>query len=229
MLSLTSDDMPNFTSASPEEMRGAQEKALNLWVGATSPLWAPFWLASAFGIGFWAFGQSFKRAQGAIGAGFEASPEALAIQSHATDVAGTVQNMVDDGVIAPMQTAGQAIQDMTAAVTPSPEALIPEVLAPEAFVDQIKAAGDDATAKAEELGHAATSTVDKATERAVEQAETQADAAADIIADTGSLLTGGTAVLPQASGAAAAVAADTAIAATDSDRPALRKPTGKKS
>lgn len=212
MLSLTSDDMPNFTYASPEEMRSAQEKALNLWVGATSPLWAPFWLASAFGVGLWTLGQGFKRAQGAIGAGPEtpvAEPQAAA-----TDVAGTVQNMVDDGVIAPMQAAGQAIQDMTAAVTPSSQAL----------VDQIKAAGDEATAKAEDLAHAATSTVDKATERAIEQSEAQADAAGDIIADTGSLLTGGAAVLPPAAKAATALAADTAIAPADSDRPALRKP-----
>ena len=215
MLSLTSDDMPNFTYASSEEMRGAQEKALNLWVGATLPLWAPFWLASAFGVGLWTLGQGFKRAQLALGTGPETAV-GEAIQSSATDVAGTVQNMVDDGVIAPMKAAGQAIQDITTAVTPSPQAL----------VDQIKSAGDAATAQAEDLGQAATSTVDKATERAVEQAEAQTDAAADVVADTGTLLTGGAAVLPKA---ATAVAADTAIAPADSDRPGLRKPGSKKS
>ena len=232
MLSLTSDDMPNFTYASPEEMRGAQEKALNLWVGASLPLWAPFWLASAFGVGVWALGQGFKRAQGAIGAGFE-PPVGAAVQNSATDVAGTVQNMVNDGVIAPMQAAGQTIQDMTTAVTPSPQTVVEPIKTTDDAVktagDEAKVVGDDVTAKATELGHAATTTVDKATKRAVEASEAQADAAVDVIADTGSLLTGGSALLPPASSkAATAVAADTAIAPADSDRPALRKPTSTK-
>jgi hypothetical protein len=204
MLSLTSDDMPNFTYASPEEMRGAQEKALNLWVGATSPLWAPFWLASAVGVGLWSLGQGFRRFEEAL----RATPESLTVWASgggATDVAGTVQTMVDDGVITPMQTAGKALQDMGKAVTPSPKAV----------ADQMKAAGDGITAKTVDAAHAATRTVDKATNRAVEQAEVQADAAADVADDTGSLL-------PQ--GAAAAAAADTAVSPSDSDRPSLRKP-----
>ncbi len=215
MLSLTGDELPNFTYASPEDVRGAQQKALNLWVGATSPLWAPFWLASAVGVGLWSLSQGFRQ--------FEAlRPMTTAVPSPvdrapatATDVAATVQTMVDDGVIAPMQAAGKAIQDMTTAVTPSPQAIS----------DQMKTAGDDVVAEATEIAQTATSTVDKATTRAVEQAEAQvdvqADAVADIANDTGSLL-------PPA-GAAAAVAADTAVAAADGDRPQLRKPGTKKS
>ena len=205
MLSLTSDDMPNFTHASPEEIRGAQQKALHLWVGATSPLWAPFWLASAIGVGFWSLGQGFKRAQATIGA----LPDTLGVltaEPSSTDIAGTLQIMVDDGVIAPMQAAGKAIQDMTTAVTPSPQAI----------ADQMTAAGDDVAAKTTDVAHAATDTVGKATTRAVEHSKAQVDAAADIVEDTGSLL-------PQ-SAAATAVAADTAIAVADSDRPLTRKP-----
>jgi hypothetical protein len=217
MLSLTSDDMPNFTYATPEEMRGAQEKALNLWVGATSPLWAPFWLSSAVGIGLWAWGQGFRRVQETVAA-IPDSFKALSDGTTPTDVQGTVQNMVDDGVIAPIQTAGKAIQDVTAAVTPSPQAVADQV---KSVADQVKTATDEATVKAGALGHAATSTVDKATTRAIEETKAQSDAAADVMADTGTLLTASAETLPKA---AAAVAADTAVAPSDSDRPALRKP-----
>ena len=203
MLSLTSNDMPNFTPATPEKVSGAQEKALNLWVGATSPLWAPFWLASAFGIGLWAVGQGFKRAQGAIGT---VPPLGiLPSTSSTTDVAGTVQSMVDDGVIAPMQAAGKAIADMTTAVTPSPDAI----------AEQIKTAGDEATTKAAELGQAATDTVDEATTRAVEQSEAQVDAVAEVAKDTGSLFAEGSVLVPEAAKSATAVAADTAVSAAD--------------
>ena len=213
MLSLTSDDLPKFTYPTPEDMKGAQEKALNVWVGATSPLWAPFWLASTVGIGLWAMGQGFRRTRDTL----NVVPELYASVEtpSATDVAGTVQTMVDDGVIAPMQAAGKAIQDMTTAVTPSPQAI----------VDQINAAGDEATAKAADLAEAATSTVDEATTRAVEQAEAQVDAQAEAVADVstdaGSLFPVDVA---SAGPAAAAVAADTAIAESDAVRPALRKP-----
>jgi len=203
MLSLTSDDMPNFTAASPEEIRGAQQKALHLWVGATSPLWAPFWLASAIGVGFWSLGQGFKRAQATIGT-LPDTLGALTAEPSSTDIAGTLQIMVDDGVIAPMQAAGKAIQDMTTAVTPSPQAIS----------DQMTAASDDIAAKTAEVAHAATATVDKATTQAVEQSDVQIDAAADIAEDTGSLL-------PEIA-AATAASADTAVATAD--RPIVRKP-----
>ena len=206
MLSLTSDDMPNFTRHTPEEIRSAQQKALNLWVGATSPLWAPFWLASAVGLGLWSLGQGFRRFEGTL----RTVPGAPLDSGAATDVAGTVQTMVDDGVIAPIQATGKAIEDMTSAATPSPQAI----------AEQMKATGDEVAAQATDAAHAATGMVDKATTRAVEHAEAQADAAADIAEDTGSLLSQGS-LLPQG-GAATAAAADTAIA--EADRPNLRKP-----
>ncbi len=204
MLSLTSDDMPNFTRHTPEEIRGAQQKALNLWVGAISPLWAPFWLASAVGVGLWSLGQGFRRFEGTL----RIVPGATL--DSGTDVAGTVQTMVDDGVIAPIQATGKAIEDMTSAATPSPQAI----------ADQMKSTGDAVTAQVADTAHAATGMVDKATTRAVEQAEAQVDAAEDIADDTGSLLPQGS--LLSQGGAATAAAADTAIA--EADRPNLRKP-----
>ncbi len=210
MLSLTSDDMPNFTRHSPEEIRHAQQKALNLWVGATSPLWAPFWLASAVGVGFWSLGQGFRRFQDTL----RTNTGALADNGSATDVAGTVQTMVDDGVIAPMQATGKAIEDMTSAEAPSPQAI----------ADQLKSTGDDVTATATDAAHATTDLADKATtlfvDEALAQTDAQVDAVEDIADDAGSLLPSG-GLLPQG-GAAAAAAADTAIA--EADRPNLRKP-----
>ncbi len=210
MLSLTSDDMPNFTRHTPEEIRGAQQKALNLWVGAISPLWAPFWLASAVGVSLWSLGLGLRRFEESLRTASAASIDSGA----ATDVAGTVQTMVDDGVIAPIQATGKAIADMTSAATPSPQAI----------ADQMKSTGDEVTAQAVEAAHAVTEGGDTATTRAVEQAEaqvdTQADAADDIAEDTGSLLPQGS-LLPKG-GAAIAAAADTAIA--EADRPNLRKP-----
>ena len=53
-------DAPNVTLATPEEFKDASQKMVNIWVGAMSPLWAPFWAATAFGVGVWAWGQGFK-------------------------------------------------------------------------------------------------------------------------------------------------------------------------
>jgi hypothetical protein len=231
MLSLTHDDMPNFTPSSPEDVREAQKKALNLWVGAMSPLWAPFWLASTVGIGVWAVGQGFKRAHTAIGT----VPEPLS-----TDVAGTVQNMVDAGVIAPIQAAGKAIEDMTAAVTPSPQAI----------ADQIKATSDDAVAATTDLAEVATVAVDETTQKVVETSDAQIDAAGDVAEDTGSLVaevtptpvpeavktlfpaatsapaSGATKQALKATSAVAAATADTAVAVADTVPPAPRSPKG---
>jgi hypothetical protein len=223
MLSLTSDDMPNFTYATPEEMRGAQEKALNLWVGATSPLWAPFWLSSAVGVGLWAWGQGLRQIQETVGA-IPDSLKALGNGVATTDVQGTVQNMVNDGVIAPIQAAAKAIQDVTEAVTPSPEAI----------AEQIKAAVDDVTppvvtiqeAVAAPLEEVPAPVVEKVVEKAEAKVEPQVEAAADVVADTGTLLAEPLDLMPKA---AVAAAADTAVSVSDGVRPAPRKPTGKKS
>ncbi len=61
MVGLTSIDTREVSFATPEEFRDASQKALNFWVGAMSPLWAPFWAATAFGVGIWTVGQGLKR------------------------------------------------------------------------------------------------------------------------------------------------------------------------
>ncbi|MEI9902688.1 MAG: hypothetical protein WDN06_00895 [Asticcacaulis sp.] len=44
---MTSDaELPKISLATPEDYKQASEKAMNFWVGALSPLWAPFFAAS---------------------------------------------------------------------------------------------------------------------------------------------------------------------------------------
>lgn len=59
MLNTTYDtETATFPLWSPEDIRQASEKALNLWVGVLSPYWAPFFAASGFGLGAWAMSRS---------------------------------------------------------------------------------------------------------------------------------------------------------------------------
>ncbi|MGZ3298118.1 MAG: hypothetical protein ACXU8O_03810, partial [Asticcacaulis sp.] len=124
MLSPTRDDMKTFGYAAPEEMREASRRMLNLWVGAISPLWAPFWLTSSIGVGLWTAAQTLKQIQTAA----RTSPDALAESSGGvTDVAGTVQDMVREGLIAPVHMAVSAVEQTEKLVeeqTPSAEALV---------------------------------------------------------------------------------------------------------
>lgn len=58
-------EFPGFAAFNkpPEELRQASEKMLNFWVGASIPLWAPFFAAASFGIGTWALTQAMQRQQ----------------------------------------------------------------------------------------------------------------------------------------------------------------------
>lgn len=56
-----------FTSeAMPEDVKAASERLMNLWVGAMSPLWVPFWAASSVGVGLWAVMRNLKPAEGLL-------------------------------------------------------------------------------------------------------------------------------------------------------------------
>lgn len=48
----------------PDDVKKASERMMNLWMGAMSPLWAPFWAASSFGVGMWALARNVKPAEG---------------------------------------------------------------------------------------------------------------------------------------------------------------------
>ncbi len=57
-----SPQFPPF-SQTPESLKSASQQALNIWVGAMSPLWAPFWAATSFGLGAWMVSQSLTRTE----------------------------------------------------------------------------------------------------------------------------------------------------------------------
>jgi hypothetical protein len=48
----------------PDDVKKASERMMNLWMGAMSPFWAPFWAASSFGVGMWALARQMKPAEG---------------------------------------------------------------------------------------------------------------------------------------------------------------------
>lgn len=64
MLSMTEIDSPTYSLATPDDVKQASQKALNIWVGALSPMWVPFWAATSFGLGAWALTQSLGKVQG---------------------------------------------------------------------------------------------------------------------------------------------------------------------
>ncbi len=63
MFSMTNSET-EISLATPEDVRQASEKALHIWVGALSPLWAPFFAATATGLGLWSMGQAVRRSAG---------------------------------------------------------------------------------------------------------------------------------------------------------------------
>ncbi len=64
MSTMTQTESPTYSFATPDDVKQLSQKALNIWVGAMSPLWAPFWAASSFGLGVWALTQSLTKAEG---------------------------------------------------------------------------------------------------------------------------------------------------------------------
>jgi hypothetical protein len=53
MLTLTQEEMPKFILADPEATKTLTKKMMTVWIGAMSPMWAPYMLASGFGITVW--------------------------------------------------------------------------------------------------------------------------------------------------------------------------------
>lgn len=64
MPTMTDTDALSFSFAAPEAFQEAAQKAVNFWVGAASPLWAPFWAAASVGVGVWTVSQGFTRTLG---------------------------------------------------------------------------------------------------------------------------------------------------------------------
>lgn len=59
-----SDTTVSISLATPDDVRELSQRSLNIWAGAMSPLWAPFFMAASFGVGVWSLGQGMARSLG---------------------------------------------------------------------------------------------------------------------------------------------------------------------
>ncbi len=63
LMTASETETPRLTVPSLDEARQSWEKAANLWVGASLPLWAPFFAAASVGIGAWAVVRTWQRGE----------------------------------------------------------------------------------------------------------------------------------------------------------------------
>lgn len=61
MLTMTEKPKTLFPMATPEDFKQASERAMNLWIGALSPMWVPFMAASAFGMSAYVAGKTLQK------------------------------------------------------------------------------------------------------------------------------------------------------------------------
>jgi hypothetical protein len=112
-MSTFTDTSVRISLATPEDLRGLSQKSLHIWVGAVSPLWAPFWVAASFGMGVWALGQGAARTLGgtlydkdlllaAKWPGFQGLPKP--VNSMAADLADTSADILKDAAAATTET-----------------------------------------------------------------------------------------------------------------------------
>ncbi len=141
LLTATETEALRFTAPSLDETRQASEKALNLWVGASLPLWAPFFAAASAGIGAWAMVRTWQRGEAFVremplSAGWLKSdllPEGVADMAAeapvvaAAEVAETVAettapvaDAVTEATAPVVETAAEAIEPVLEPVTETP-------------------------------------------------------------------------------------------------------------
>lgn len=63
-MSTFTDTSVRISLATPDDVRELSQRSLHFWIGASSPFWAPFWMAASFGVGLWSVGQGAARALG---------------------------------------------------------------------------------------------------------------------------------------------------------------------
>lgn len=166
-MSTFTDTSVRISLATPQDIQDLSQKSLHLWVGATSPLWAPFWAAASFGVGLWALGQGAARTLGGTlydkdlplalkWPGFEALPKSVealnasvaeaaahaavdGVEKAEAVVAGTAESVTDA-----VETAAGA----SAEIAPEP-ALVEET--PIAAVEAASVVTDAATSEAAKI------------------------------------------------------------------------------
>ena len=163
MLSMTQTDAPRISLATPEDVKAVTAQALNIWTGALSPLWLPFWAATTVGVGIWTFGQALKRTLGGL--------------TVETDTALLTKW---PGFALPLQAA-KAIEETAAPAVAEAVAVAEE--APKAAVKTAKKATEavaEAIAPVEAVEPVAAETVEKVADAVTETAAESVEATADI-------------------------------------------------
>jgi len=192
MLSMTDADT-TISFATPDDVRQASEKAVNIWVGALSPLWAPFLAATAAGLGFWSMSQAMKR-----GLGF-AGIEGLTPDTHlfarwpgfalpfatpwskdwgmTAEEADRIAELTHDSLSAPIQIAFEAEEKLEQAIEEA-------IATAHESLDLLTPKADDLFTVAETANAVPTQAVGTAAEAVVETAEKTGDAATEVAKTT---------------------------------------------
>ncbi len=180
-MSTFTDTSVRISLATPEDIRDLSQKSLHLWVGATSPLWAPFWAAASFGVGIWALGQGAAKALGGTlydkdlplalkWPGFEALPKHVEVLSPLVEttieeVVATTTQAVEETTAVTAETA-EAVDDTIQTATTKPveaaPAVEPVVEAPVAVAKAVEATTAAATAAATKTAKASAAVAKKA-------------------------------------------------------------------
>ncbi len=181
-MSTFTDTSVRISLATPQDIQDLSQKSLHLWVGATSPLWAPFWATASFGVGLWALGQGAARTLGGTlydkdlplalkWPGFEALPksvealDASLAGAAAVDGAAAHDGVEKAGAVEKVEAVTDAIETATGAaaeIAPGP-ALVEEtqIAAAEAATDLTDATTSEAAKiAAESAKKAAEATLD---------------------------------------------------------------------
>ncbi len=190
-------DAPKISLATPDDFKDASQRAMNIWVGAMSPLWAPFWAATTFGVSLWALGQGLKRSVIADELLDKDAVLALRWPGFAVPFAtpwshsyGEVVEQVDaleavayDALSAPVQLAFETEEKLEAAADEAVragEAVIGDAKdAPATLFEAAEAAAETALAPVHAISEAAKDAADTLAEETTQATEAALDSAQD--------------------------------------------------
>jgi hypothetical protein len=192
MLSMTDADTPKVSFATPDEVRLASEKAFNIWLGAVSPLWAPFMAATAAGLSFWSMSQAVRRGLGFTS--LEMTPDAHLFAKwpgfalpfvtpwskgwgEVAEEADHISEVAYEALSAPLQIAFEAEEKLEAAIDEA-------IAAAQESLDVVKPEAGDLFSAAETATRAPAEAVTKTAETIAGTTEKTADAAVDITSKT---------------------------------------------
>ncbi len=230
MLSMTDADT-TVSFATPDDVRLASEKAFHIWLGAFSPLWAPFMAATATGLGFWSATQIMKRSLGF------ASAEMLTPDTHlfaqwpgfalplatpwtrswgeTAEEADRIAELTHDSLSAPIQIAFEAEEKLE-------EAIEEAIASAHETVDVLMPKADDLFSAAETANRATAQAVTETAAVAAEAVENTADASVNLAEETADKAATAVDTGAEAAETAAKAMAETTEKAADTGRTSAR-------